>query len=173
MDLVWDGDSYLECSVCQDGINVFHWENSLEEWVGWGTVSSTVLFAKFFKIFVIRSVFSNCTAPPPLPWQVGEMITKWGFVMHSLIIKKHFEKDGSVECLLTVCFSAECSPGQEIGNREHKNVIYRGGLLSQSQKLPGQDGTKDLSYHRNLGPWIRFSTHHHKDQCFRGSCTVY
>lgn len=140
--------------------------------MGWGTVSSTVLFAKFFKIFVIRSVFSNCTAPP-LPWQVGEMITKWGFVMHSLIIKKHFEKDGSVECLLTVCFSAECSPGQEIGNREHKNVIYRGGLLSQSQKLPGQDGTKDLSYHRNLGPWIRFSTHHHKDQCFRGSCTVY
>lgn len=145
-----------------------HWKN------GWGgglclLPSSSQSFSRS----LWYDQFSQTAQPPPLPWQVGEMITKWGFVMHSLIIKKHFEKDGSVECLLTVCFSAECSPGQEIGNREHKNVIYRGGLLSQSQKLPGQDGTKDLSYHRNLGPWIRFSTHHHKDQCFRGSCTVY
>lgn len=58
-----------------------------------------------------------------------------------------FEKTGFVECLLTVCFSAEISPGKEISNSEATAMQFIDVVDKSSQKPESFLGQDEMDYH--------------------------
>lgn len=160
VDFEWDGSSYSECLFCKVlkkwsvifSADKIHWKgpchlpSCLQRSLYFSDMFKSVLSIFWEAWFHGLLCISRKEYRKWRKWQPSRLL--WLIV----IIKRLFEKVDSVVCLLTVCFSAEISPGWEISESEHNSsAIYRCSWQVRARKLSGP--REDQLPQLLLKPW--------------------